>query len=128
MFHILWNKIQFKNEDECHVSGCFYFFNRFGDHRPAHAQIPVPGVNTRTYSNQGFQDNPLETESTSGADETENNPGMEPEYCEIPDIIPEKKNRGDGLKNKNYQSRGIGVKRFVKTYANLDIGFAESKV
>lgn len=106
----------------------FYFFNRFGCRRPAHAQIPVPGVNTRTYSNQGFQDNPLETESTSGVDEAENNAGMAPECCEIPDIIPKEKNPGDGWKNKNYQSLGNGVKGRPHTYASLNIGFAESKV
>lgn len=101
------------------------FFNRFCYRRPAHAQIPAPGENTRTYSNQGFTQ---ETESTSVADEGENNPGTEPEY-EIPDIIPKEKNPGDGWKNKNYQSLGNRVERRPHTYASLNIGFtAESKV
>ena len=108
---------------------CFYFFNRFCYRRPAHAQIPAPGENTRTYSNQGFEDIPLDAESTSGADEGENNQGTEPEYCEIPDIIPKEKNPGDGWNNKKYQSLGNGVKRKPQTYASLNIGFAaDSKV
>ena len=108
----------------------FYFFNRFRCcRRPA--QIPVPGENTRTYSrsNRGSQDIPLEPESTSGADEAENN--SNPEYNEIPDdavIIPVKKNPGVGYNNEHYQSLYNGEKGRPHIYGSLNPNFEHSEV